>query len=175
MYTLDSRAPLFRIHRARHGPWFFSSDRTGRFDVPPPDGTCYLADSPICAFIEVFKDTKAVPRIDVEARRVASLRIPVEVRLADCTQRAARAFGITAAIHASSDYADTQPWAAAFLRAGFGGIRYFLSHDPSQQCIGIALFGANGPADYHVEAEEPIGPEVVTAAGEFGILVLPTP
>jgi len=84
-------------------------------------------------------------------------------------------FGITAAMHAEADYTVTHPRTAAFHQAGFQGARYFLSHDPAQRCVGIALFGATGPADYRVYADEPIGPEVVTAAREFGILVLPTP
>jgi hypothetical protein len=172
---LNSTTSLYRIHRARHGPWFYSSDGTGRFDLPPPNGTCYLADSSICAFIEVFKDTKPVARADVEARRVATLRVSGGIHLADCTQRAARAFGITATTNASADYTLTHPWAQAFHRSGFGGVRYFLSHDPAQQCIGIALFGATGPAVSPVHADEPIGADMITAAREFGILVLPTP
>src|SRR5262245_49351437 len=86
------------------GPWFFSSEGTGRPDLPPPDATCYLANRPECAFIEVFRDTKPVARGDVDARRLATLRVPVATRLADCTRRAARAFGITAAIYASADH-----------------------------------------------------------------------
>jgi hypothetical protein len=174
-YDLEPTELLYRIHRFRHGPWFYSSDGTGRFDLPPPGGTCYLAASPICAFVEVFRDTKPVAQADVEARRVATLRAPAQTRLADCTRRASRAFGITAAIHASADYTTTHLWAQAFHRAGYGGVRYLVSHDPSQRCVGITLFGHQGPTEYAIHADEPIGPAVIRAGREFGILVLPTP
>jgi hypothetical protein len=35
---------LCRVTSAGFGPWWFSSDEEGRFDLVPPRGTCYLAD-----------------------------------------------------------------------------------------------------------------------------------
>ena len=40
---LTGGQPLHRGHRAGNGPWWFSSDGGGRFDLTPPRGTCYLA------------------------------------------------------------------------------------------------------------------------------------
>lgn len=172
--TLASQ-PLYRIHRQNHGPWYFSDDGSGRFNLAPPRGTCYLATEPIGAFIEVFRATALVASADVAKRHLATLHVLRDVKLADCSVRSARAFGITAAIHASEDYRATQRWAEAFSRAGFEGICYRLSHDPSQRCLGIALFGQGGESDLPVDSDEPIGVELIKAAREFGILVIPTP
>src|SRR5579864_5120333 len=43
----------WRIHDERYGPWWFASfddpphgdDEIGRFDLPRPDGTCYLSEN----------------------------------------------------------------------------------------------------------------------------------
>lgn len=172
--TLASQ-PLYRIHRWTHGPWYFSDDGSGRFDLTPPRGTCYLATEPIGAFIEVFRTTALVASADVAKRHLATLRVIRNAKLADCTVRGARAFGITAAIHSSEDYHATQTWADAFARVGFDGIYYRLSHDPSQRCLRIALFGQGGDGDLPVVSDEPIDPELINAAREFGILVIPTP
>jgi hypothetical protein len=96
--------------------------------------------------------------------------------LADCTESSARSFGVTAAIHSSESYERTQEWAAAFADAGFGGVRYLVSHDPAQRLIGVALFGPSGAADQPVAATASIESELIVAARErFGIIVLPTP
>lgn len=34
---------LVRVCRAENGTWWFSSDGSGRFDLDPPEGTCYFA------------------------------------------------------------------------------------------------------------------------------------
>jgi RES domain-containing protein len=85
-----------------------------------------------------------------------------------------RAWGITAEIHSSLDYAKTQDWAAAFARAGFDGICYFLRHDPAQRLTGIALFGpAGSPPGFPIGVSEPIGDDLIQdVAVRFGIRVV---
>jgi len=75
---------------------------------------------------------------------------PTRTRLADCTISAARKFGITGAIHTQPDYTVPQAWAEAFAAAGFGGIRYRVSHDPAQRELGVVLFGAAGEQSFPV-------------------------
>jgi hypothetical protein len=167
---------LFRIHRAGREPWWFASDGAGRFDLALPASTYYLAEDPLGAFVEVFRFTTLVPEVEVQARRLSTLRAPDGVVLANCAARRARAFGITAASHTGEDYDLTQAWAAAFAAAGFDGIRYLLSHDPAQRCVGIALFGMGGLSALPVDATEVIGRDLVEQARRrFGIRVLPTP
>lgn len=96
--------------------------------------------------------------------------------LADCTSRRARAFGVTAALHAGEDYALTQAWARAFADAGFDGVRYLVSHDPRQRLAGVALFGPAGTPRRRTGKAEPIPSAIVRdAERRFGIRVLPTP
>ena len=178
---MTRRSRFFRIHRAHLDPWWFSSDGTGRFDLPisTGQGTCYLAEEPTGCFLEVFRDWISVPESEVAVRRIVEIALPAGARLADCTATRAREFGLTAEIHSSSDYRIPQAWAEALYEAGFAGIRYFLRHDPSQTLVGAAWFGPAGPSAppaRQVTAGKPIGSDLIEDVGRrFGILVLPSP
>lgn len=187
-FVLAPGAPLFRIHRADRDPWWFSADGSGRFDLEPPRGTCYLAADPLGAFVETFRCTRLIPEQDLRRRACTRLALPRELRLADCAARKARMFGVTAAIHSTPDYALTRAWAAAFAAAGFDGVRYLVSHDPAQALAGCALFGERSARDGERSAGdgeaalrppgEPVelGPDLLRQAREqFGLLALPSP
>jgi RES domain len=174
-FELDRRRSLYRIHRTDVGPWWFSSDGSGRFDLRDR-GTCYLAVTPVGAFIEVFRVHTVIPEQEVDARSLSSLVPPTRTTLADCTVSRARRFGITAAINTQPDYTATRAWAEAFAAAGVGGIRYRLSHDPAQRELGVALFGEAGEQDFPVRRSEPVPAAVVEDARQrFGLVVAPTP
>lgn len=165
---------LYRIHPSGLGPWWFSSDTHGRFDLAPPSGTCYLAASPSGAFVETFRDFTFVNADDVAARSLSRLRLRRDCVLADCTSPRALSFRLTAAVHTTADYATTQAWAAAFAEAGFDGIRYFCGHDPSQQEIALAIFGDAGEVGWAIKDSGPIPHDAVEAVERrFGIHVLP--
>jgi hypothetical protein len=171
-YTVTPSHILFRIHGAARGPWWFSHSGQMRFDLVPPHGTCYLAESAAGAFVEAFQGL-LIPRGTVDRRRLSRLGVPRPMTLADCTQARARSFGITGEIHSSDDRATTQAWAAAFHGNGFDGVRYLVRHDPSQQRAGVALFGDAGEADWGYEPPEAIGDELIErVAAEFGIRVI---
>jgi hypothetical protein len=175
-FGVDRRRSLYRIHRTDAGPWWFSGDGSGRFDLRDGRGSCYLAVTPVGAFIEVFRVATVIPEAEVEARSLSSLVPPARARLADCTVSAARKFGITGAIHTQPDYTVPQIWAEAFAAAGFGGIRYRVSHDPSQRELGAVLFGNAGEPSLPVRRTEPIPASVIEAARQrFGLIVAPTP
>jgi hypothetical protein len=175
-YDLLRRETLYRLHRADRGPWWFSSDGSGRFDLGGDRGTCYLAATPVGAFIEVFRVETVIPELELETRVLSSLPPPKRSRLADCTISAARKFGITGAIHTQPDYALPRAWAEALAAAGFAGIRYRLSHDPAQRELGIALFGSAGEGKFPVRKSEPVPASVVDEARQrFGLVVAPTP
>ncbi len=170
-------ARLYRIHRAGRSPWWFSGDGTGRFDLPAGGGrgTCYLAEEPAGCFLEVFRSWTLVPEAEVAVRRIS--RLPVaEALLADCTAPGSRAYGLTAEIHSTPDYAATRRWATAFAAAGFDGVRYFLRHDPAQRLAGLALFGPAGAPSWTAVPPEPIGSALLAEVEHrFGVRVLPTP
>lgn len=175
-FGVDRRRSLYRIHRTDAGPWWFSGDGSGRFDLTDGRGSCYLAVTPVGAFIEVFRVATVIPEAEVEARWLSSLVPPARTRLADCTISAARKFGITGAIHTQPDYTVPQAWAEAFAAAGFGGIRYRVSHDPAQRELGVVLFGEAGEQSLPVRRTEPIPASVIEAARQrFGLIVAPTP
>ena len=172
----ELRAPrsIYRIHRRELDALYFSDSGLGRFDLRAPEGTLYAAGSEIGAFVEVFRST-LIPTAEVEARALARVSTG-GTRLADCTSPAARGFGVTAAIHSIPDYALTQRWAAAFRLAGFGGVAYLVSHDPSASAEGFAIFGSRRDSALSVEADGPIDEELVAVAREtFGLLVVPAP
>lgn len=167
---------VVRIHRHDRGPWWFSHDGSGRFDLAAPSGTCYFALDELGAFVEVFREMRVIPDIELFARRVSVIHVPAPVRLADCTAPAAASFGITAAIHSTEDYVKTQTWAGALAAAGFGGVRYLVSHDPAQRNVGIALFGPAGAAGLPIHSTDVIGPGLISAAERiFGYRVIPIP
>lgn len=157
--------------------WWFSNTGVARFDLAPPRGTCYWAERPLGSFVEVFRDHARLLESDVASRSLTTGRIASRLVLADCTQRRARAFGITGAIHSSENYSLTQRWAEHFAAHGFDGIRYYVSHDPAQRLVGIALFGSGGhDVPSWRLATDPI-PATILAAAErhFGTRVLSEP
>ena len=174
---LDSTRLLYRIHRRDKSPWWFSNDGSGRFDMRREDqGTCYLAERAVGAFIEVFRTDTVIPQAEVDARSLSALAAPAKTTVANCTASAARSFGVTAAIHSQPDYNATRAWAQAFADAGLGGVLYRVSPDPSGSELGVALFGEAGEQDLPVESTEPIPEDVLDEArNRFGLLVLPAP
>ncbi|MGB2954228.1 MAG: RES family NAD+ phosphorylase [Gaiellaceae bacterium] len=176
-FDLGRRQILYRIHRNDVGAWWFSTDGSGRFDLVDGErGTCYLALSPVGAFIEVFRTVTVIPEAEVDARSLSSLVAPKRTMLADCTVAPARRVRITGAIHTQPDYELPQAWATGFAAAGFGGIRYRVSHDPAQRELGVALFGPAGDQPFPVKRTEAITAEVIEEARRrFGLVVAPTP
>lgn len=176
-WTLRTDQPLARIHRLGKDARFFGSSGDHRFDLRSPRGTLYTAETAVGSFIEVFRAVPFVAQAEVDARLLASVRVPEARRLADCTSARARRFGISAEIHSTADHAVCQRWAEAFVGAAFSGIRYFVSHDPSMSEVALAIFGEEGVDDsLIVDDDVSIPADVVDGArNRFGILVLPSP
>lgn len=175
---LASGHVLARIHRADRKSGSYSSDGSGRFDLPQLQGTCYLGEEPLASFVEVFREAAVVAETLVNAKVMSLIQLRDDVRLADVTAPRSRHFGVTGEIHSSVDYEVTQAWAVALRRAGFDGIRYLVRHDPSQSLVGVALFGLAGEHDdqFLTVKTAAIPTSLFTAAeARFGIVILPTP
>lgn len=178
--VLRSDRPLFRVARAGNGPWWFGSSMEGRFDLPPPGGTCYLGTDEISALLEVIGpdlEEGAIPSAFLRARRLHRLHVPEPYVLSDLTSRRITRFGLTAEIGTIVPYACPQAWAVVLYTTGSGGILYWLRHDPSRQ-EGIALFGLQGErTDWDPgQAEEITGDEILDRLfEECGIEVLDVP
>jgi len=137
---------VHRVVRTKKGPWWFSSNMGGRFDLPEPHGTCYVATEDLAALLEYvgpLLQAGIVAAGTLQNRRLRSLALPQKYRLADATARRAASF-LTGEIHTMTPYTTPQRWAAAFHEAGFEGIRFFVRHDPSRTAQGYALFGKHG-------------------------------
>jgi RES domain len=146
-------APAVELHRLSEypGSWWFASAHAddpggGRFDLPDPHGTCYLADSLTGAVVE--KLLRSPVKVVVAERLDELFHTVVTVRrtppAADLTARTATSYGLNAEIHTTLDYRRTRRWAAAFHRNGFRGLKHRLRGDVTQRLAGWALFGTAG-------------------------------
>jgi hypothetical protein len=177
--TLTPKEDLYRVSRRGRSPWWFSSSGAGRFDLPPPDGTCYVATDELGALLEAVgpdRDGGAVTTEFLAARRLWRLRAPAERSLGDLTARRAAGFGITAEIGTLVPYDLPRAWAARLHGAGWQGLAYWLRHDPARS-EGVALFGAEGASEsWPPGAERPLLPELlVRLRDECGIEVVEIP
>ena len=63
--------------------------------------------------------------------------------VADFTSPEAAAYGATRAVCVGG-HAVARPWAQSAHRGGFRGIAYWLSQDPEDRQVGLAVFGKAG-------------------------------
>lgn len=181
--TLKAGTPLYRIHQAHLGAWFFASSTGGRFNPTgsPGRGACYWAENPLGAWLECFRTVLTLSTDDITARALSTITLNEDMVVRDLTVKRALAAGITAAIATSDDY--TSPQALADALQGFAdAVRWRLRHDLSQRLIGIAWFGDAGSV---LPGTTPNLPRPVTksipeelveeACRLFGYRVLPVP
>lgn len=168
---------MHRAHLAARGPWWFASGG-GRFDLPTPRGTCYLATSALTAVRErlgpVLAARRAVPAAaldDVVVSRLA-LGPPTSgtpLRLANLRATGAADFGVTRELESMTPYAVPCSWAAAFDVAGFDGLWYGPRFSPGRASA-VALFGAAG-----ADAGRVVDPHPIPAREVRGVPTLVAP
>lgn len=154
--TLRSGSEWYRQHAdlstSDRGAWWFAScpvggTGKGRFDLPEPDGTCYLATTELGAVNELIgpdcADRGWVDADLVDGRVLSRLRLPRDVKAADTTSDRATQFRATNELPVTERYDLTQEWASTFREAGFGGVYASLRFTPGAS-RGLALFGAAG-------------------------------
>jgi hypothetical protein len=167
---------LWRIHPADVSPWFFDTGPEGRFNLPDV-GTCYLAEEPVGAFVEKFgrllRPDGVIPEPLIDAQRLSTMR-PPKVSVVDLTDpKVLGLIGLTAEIHATTDYDLTQKWASALRDSGYAGIRYKARHDPRGQLNSIALFGSGRPPQRAAKTTGIPVELIHEASTTFAITVLP--
>jgi hypothetical protein len=159
----------FRAHRADFGPWFFASNRGGRFNLSEPNGTCYFADQLETAVREMYgplvSNSNSISAAEAARLRVSVVEPPDDVISAYVSERGVARYGVTSELACMNDYSVPQAWAEAFHRAGFGGVRYASRFAPGTEFW--ALFGPAGPnLSLGVDEEVGVGgPDAVLAAG----------
>lgn len=156
---------LARVCRSKRATWWFSADGSGRFDLHPPEGTCYLATDAYAAIREATRlgPVSTAWVADRELRRVPPP--DPQARLAATTRQAAGRYGVTTELATVIPYDLPRRWATAFRAAGFDGIRHQLRHDQRARPSGVALFGPVGAADLADGARSPLTAAEVEAAG----------
>jgi len=118
----------------------------GRFDLPEPEGTCYLATDEISALLEALGpdlESGAVSSTFLKGRHLRKVRLAGGMVLSDLTAREAVRFGITAEIGTIVPYQYPQAWAARLRAAGSPGLVSWARYDPSRRET-VALFGPHG-------------------------------
>ena len=163
---------LVRVCRGGQGTWWFSSDGSGRFDLDPPEGTCYFATDAYAAIREATR-LGPVSTTWVQDRELCQVAPPDRnTRLAATTRQAAGRYGLTTELATVLPYDLSRRWATAFRAERFDGISHQLRHDQRARPSGIALFGPAGPADLDDGTRSPLTTADVEAAG---VDVLPPP
>jgi hypothetical protein len=147
-------------------PWWFASlnpdqpagehGEHGRFDLPSPDGTCYLARTPVGAVLEVFQEHDGLlPDVELRRRLRAEVLVPrVAPSAADLSAKASRGLGVTAALWSSGNRRLSQQWAAALKRAGWLALHHGIANDPSGRQRAVSLFDRSGE---HAPYDDPDG------------------
>lgn len=179
---LDEGRQVARSHKTTNDPWWFSSIPAfggGRFDLPAPRGTCYVADSITTAVLERLRET--LVRSGVVTTRMADsfivslFAIPGTYRCAHIGVAKAAHFGVTRelATLAPRYYPLSQEWADSFDRNGYEGIRYGTRFAPGP-ANAWAIFGMSG-ADMrpHLVVNEKVSGR--EACRRSGIRVQPIP
>lgn len=163
---------LFRVCQVSHDTWWFSSNGSGRFDLTPPQGTCYLATDAYAAIREATR-LGPVSSLWVQSRELREVAPPdPNMRLAATTRQAAGRYGVTTELATVVPYDLPRRWATAFHAHGFDGIRHQLRHDQRARPSGIALFGATG-AGSHLSGRRTT--TTIAAVEATGVQVLAPP
>ena len=169
---------FFRVSRRGRGAWWFGSDH-GRFDLPAPRGTCYLANQPLTALIETIPDGEgdaidAIDRGHFAGRVLHRLHLPGRRSLAHLASRKAAAFGVTNELATTLPYDLPRRWALAFAGNGLGGVWYRSRPDLGSGSRNVAVFGQEGEAkDWPTGEGADIDDELIERfASTFGITVL---
>jgi len=176
------------LHRLSYWPgsWWFATasadEAGGRFDLPPPRGTCYLADELEGALLEKLVRTpkRIVSTEQLDRLFHVTITVRTPPRTADLTATSLTGLGLNAEIHSCLDYAKPRAWAAVLQRAGWRAIRYALRGDSALAQRGVALFGRAG-----LHRRAPVGMRASLAALDRihaarllerrGVLVRPLP
>lgn len=155
--TLRRRRVLLRAHHRDFGAWWFASDTEGRFNLDPPNGTCYLA---------VDEETALRERLGPKVQRGG--------RVADTCHKLAAQFGMTreVATYTGREYRLTRLWANKFHEYGLRGVLYESRFTTVARANAFALFDTEGAKSWPEDPDPATG---VDACRRAGLTVMPPP
>lgn len=147
-WRLTTTRQLARVHSVSHGVWWFGSSGASRFDLPAPEGTCYLAFDDTTAIREVagprLTASGVLSRAFVDQRVMSRVHVPQRQQLADACHVTAAAYGVTRELAVMTPFAVPQQWAAALRSRGVDGLRYQSRFTTGSRATTAALFGSAG-------------------------------
>lgn len=153
---VDAHGPHYRVHQERPGTdggcWWFagterSSEPEGRFDLPIPRGTLYLAETRLAAALELCGRYLAgrvpIPVTAVEGRVVSKIEGKL-ADLGDLTDKDAAKVGVTREISSIDNYKVTVSWASGADALSFNGLKYNPRFSTANDAA-FSIFGDAGP------------------------------
>jgi hypothetical protein len=143
-HTYPAGTAFVRSHSSGRGPWYFTNNGAGRFDLAGTHGTCYVAEDEVITLLEKFGGMKAVPDYSIEGVSISSVSLAGDLVVADLTSNKGVAYGVTGEIFDTSNYPLTQRWAASLHAAGFAGVRYWARHELEHDHRAVAIFDSAG-------------------------------
>jgi hypothetical protein len=165
----------FRAHLAGLGSSWYAHDGAGRFDLTPPNGTCYLGSHVEVAVRERLGETLVNAGFisAVEAGRMVVARLDLDTSVADTTDQTATGYGITRELGTIVPYTLPQRWAAALHAAGHAGLAYWPRFLVGGDLYAVALFGSAGADDQAADDPDPING--LGACHQTGVAVIGIP
>lgn len=163
VYRLGPERRMWRLVRDGHSPWWFGSSMEGRFDLPAPSGTCYIASDDLGAILECLGPGLLpggfAPASLLAGRHLRELKVQRPLRLANTL--ASKAAGwVTADLSTITPYAIAHRWAQWFHANSFKGIRYAPRHSTSGRTFAVALFGRAGERKWNKGRRVALGQEL---------------
>lgn len=156
------------------GPWWFSNNGEGRFDLSGSRGTLYGGHDEQSAIFEKLgprRDEYPISHTNLKEYYVWRLPVDRSTRLASMCDVRSQSYGITNEIGDMTPYDIPQDWAEYFDNRGFHGIRFKSRFDTRVVCHGIALFGdagaRNWAADFICRLDDQRIVEMLEDAGYF--------
>jgi len=143
VYTLESGAVIFRLHRAGLSPLYFGKTRDNRFDSPDGSfGVLYAGEDEYCCFIETCGQSTGIASVSgayLDERHLAEMNLTAPMNLIDLASSGglARIGADGRLMDGSHDVA--QRWSAALRKhpSRPDGILYRARHDPAKLAFAI--------------------------------------
>jgi hypothetical protein len=143
LYTLESGAVIFRLHRAGLSPLYFGKTRDSRFDSPDGSfGVLYSGEDEYCCFIETCGQSTGIASVSgayLDERHLAEMKLTAPMNLIDLASSGglARIGADGRLMDGSHDVA--QRWSAALRKhpSRPDGILYRARHDPAKLAFAI--------------------------------------
>lgn len=168
---VNADGPHFRVHQERPGIdggcWWFAgiegrSEPGGRFDLPVPRGTLYLAETRLAAALELCGRYLAgrvpIPVTAIEGRVVSQIEGKL-TDLGDLTDKDAAKVGVTREISSIDSYKITVSWASGADALSFNGLKYNPRFSTANDAA-LAIFGdagANVPTGLSISSAVSLG------------------